>query len=238
MADKPQTYPKINRKNWWLIRDRFKKAIPATLSATFVTSFSDMTNESARANVISPLRDLKLIDQDGKPTALANRWRDDEEYKDVCSEIRAKIYPQDLLDAYPAPTVEDKGRIKSWFMRVGHVGDAAATRYTDTYLLLSEGDASKRSEATQPPKKASSTTKRAAKQSPPSAKKTEESIATVSLQDDAISQQNERKDEREIAPKKSFPIHIDVQVHISPDTSPEQIDSIFASMAKHLSKFL
>ena len=29
-------------------------------------------------------------------------------------------------------------------------------------------------------------------------------------------------------------VHIDLQIHISPDASPEQIDSIFASMAKHL----
>jgi hypothetical protein len=29
-------------------------------------------------------------------------------------------------------------------------------------------------------------------------------------------------------------IHIDVQVHIPSDANPEQIDAIFASMAKHL----
>jgi len=31
-------------------------------------------------------------------------------------------------------------------------------------------------------------------------------------------------------------LHIDIQVHISPDSSPEQIDKIFESMAKHLYK--
>jgi hypothetical protein len=29
-------------------------------------------------------------------------------------------------------------------------------------------------------------------------------------------------------------LHIDIQVHISADASPEQIDQIFSSMAKHL----
>ncbi len=29
-------------------------------------------------------------------------------------------------------------------------------------------------------------------------------------------------------------LHIDIQVHISPEASPDQIDSIFASMAKHI----
>ena len=31
-------------------------------------------------------------------------------------------------------------------------------------------------------------------------------------------------------------LHIDIQVHISPDSTPEQIDKIFESMAKHLYK--
>ena len=31
-------------------------------------------------------------------------------------------------------------------------------------------------------------------------------------------------------------LHIDVQVHISPDATPEQIEQIFSSMAKHLYK--
>ncbi|KDB96737.1 hypothetical protein AZ19_0498 [Bordetella bronchiseptica E012] len=33
-------------------------------------------------------------------------------------------------------------------------------------------------------------------------------------------------------------VHIDVQVHISPDTTPEQIDRIFASMSKHLGSYI
>ena len=40
------------------------------------------------------------------------------------------------------------------------------------------------------------------------------------------------------ATKRVPSIHIDVQVHISPDTSPEQIDRIFASMSKHLGGFV
>ena len=29
-------------------------------------------------------------------------------------------------------------------------------------------------------------------------------------------------------------LHIDLQIHISPDSTPEQIECIFSSMAKHL----
>lgn len=45
----------------------------------------------------------------------------------------------------------------------------------------------------------------------------------------------------QIAPAQDRPagvvspsVHIDIQVHISPDASAEQIDKIFESMAKHL----
>ena len=38
------------------------------------------------------------------------------------------------------------------------------------------------------------------------------------------------------APHFSPNLHIDIQIHISPETTPEQIDKIFASMAKHLSQ--
>jgi hypothetical protein len=31
-----------------------------------------------------------------------------------------------------------------------------------------------------------------------------------------------------------FSLHIDLQIHISPEASAEQIDQIFASMAKHI----
>jgi Family of unknown function (DUF5343) len=37
------------------------------------------------------------------------------------------------------------------------------------------------------------------------------------------------------APNKTGPeVHIDIQIHISPESSSDQIDKIFASMAKHL----
>lgn len=39
---------------------------------------------------------------------------------------------------------------------------------------------------------------------------------------------------KEISRSTGPSLHIDMQVHISPDASPEQIDKIFESMAKHL----
>ncbi len=82
------TYPKISRKLWWLLRERFKKTIPTVVTPTLVNSLAPMADASARSNVISPLRELGLLDEDNKPTEWATRWRHDDDYAAVCHEIR------------------------------------------------------------------------------------------------------------------------------------------------------
>jgi len=222
-----KTFPKISRKLWWLLRARLNKSIPSVVSATFVQSVSQMTVESARSNVLSPLRDLHLLDADNKPTALASRWRHDDDYKAVCHEIREQVYPLELVEAFPDPAPDRKDAIKTWFMKQGGVGESAARMYTDTYLLLSEGDPTKQDEkpaATITPKTSRPAKSNAAQKAPAS-----KDISTEKPNEPDLTKGKEKR----------FPtIHIDVQVHISPDTTPEQIDRIFASMAKHLGSFV
>lgn len=227
-----ETYPKISKKIWWLLRDRFKKSVPTVVTPTLVTSLSPMADASARSNVISPLRDLGLLDADNKPTKLAERWRHDDEYATVCHEIRQNTYPHELIEAFPEADSSQKEQIKSWFMKVGQVGDVAAKMYADTYLLLSQADPTKAED-----KPATIATQQKSRISPkPKAKQFAES------------KPNAIAPSASIAPSPDLPltpgshrrmptVHIDVQVHISPDTSPEQIDRIFESMAKHLGEF-
>ena len=113
------TYPKISKKIWWLLRERFKKTIGSVVTPTFVISLAPMADASARSNVISPLRELGLLDGDNKPTELASRWRHDEDYAAVCHEIRKKTYPAELVEAFSDPDANQKEQIKSWFMKVG-----------------------------------------------------------------------------------------------------------------------
>jgi hypothetical protein len=190
-----------------------------------------MADASARSNVISPLRDLGLLDQDNKPTPLATRWRHDDEYAAVCHEIRQKTYPHELVDAFPEADASQKEPIKNWFMKVGQVGEVAAKMYTDTYLLLTQADATKVEE-----KSATASPQRASRPTPPSktrrsAEAAQNSIAPTAPVPPIVEAHAPTQQRRMPA------IHIDVQVHISPDTSPEQIDRIFESMAKHLGNF-
>jgi hypothetical protein len=222
MAEK---YPKIARSIWWSLRDRFKKTIPATVTPTFIISVANMTEDSARSNVLAPLRQLGLVAEDGKPTDLVKKWRDDTDYKAACHEIRAKIYPQELIDAFPDGGGSEEA-IKGWFMKKASVGEAAAKMFAKTYLLLSEADVSKREDTnvgTIKPAKIAAKPKNASSPAPAREKESNQSKEAHHPSTEIL--------------RKHPSIHVDVQVHISPETTPEQIDKIFESMSKHLGNF-
>lgn len=228
MAAITTTYPKISRKLWFLLRDRLKKSIPSEVSPTFVMSTSPMEEASARSNVIKPLRDLGLLDDMNKPTTLAERWRHDDDYVAVCHEIRDIVYPNSLIESYPDGDSSKKELIKNWFMKTGQVGEVAAKMYADTYMMLCQADLTKtddKSAAKVSPRKPSNT----AQKGKPVPKERQTPVQEVPV----MTQQVDHTGHRRLPA-----IHIDVQVHISPDTSPEQIDRIFESMAKHLGSFI
>lgn len=232
---KGKTYPKISRKLWWLLRDRLVKSIPSVVTPTLVTSLAQMAEGSARSNVIAPLRELGLLDADNKPTELAQRWRHDDEYKTVCHEIRENTYPQELVEAFHDAGPESKEAIKNWFMKKGQVGEVAAKMYADTYILLCQADLNGKTDSSLPSTKStprpSKITKREKTTSAASAAPTTTSQEPTTLP--TLEHQGAHSSQRRLPA-----IHIDVQVHISPDTSSDQIDRIFESMAKHLGTYI
>jgi hypothetical protein len=226
------SYPKISRNTWSKLRARFKKSIPSVVTPAFVNSVVTMADQSALSNVINPLQLLGIIDDQRKPTDLASQWRHDDEYPAVCKIIRERIYPQDLLDTYPGGDAAEKPGIARWFMKSAGVGDAAARMFADTYSILAQGDLARLEEkvaSTSSGGKRNNTTQAARKAAPA---KASEPIAQ--LEESAPLPEKPAHSK----PLGRFPaVHIDVQVHISPDTSAEQIDRIFESMAKHLGNF-
>lgn len=208
------TYPKISRKLWWLLRDRFKKTVPTVVTPTLVTSLAPMADGSARSNVINPLRELGLLDDDNKPTEWATRWRHDDEYAAVCQEIRQMVYPPELIEAFPDADSGQKEQIKTWFMKVGHVGDAAARMYTDTYLLLSEADPTKRDERVITNSAAKSTAPRPKTSAGAQVKRASTSAQPAQTSEAQTHQGSDMS--ASTAHRRGPAIHIDVQVHISP----------------------
>lgn len=221
MAEQNNSFPTISEKNWWTIREKFKSSLPSVVSTTYIKSLLSMANDnSANSNVINPLKRIGLIDDENKPTALANDWRIDDKYKAVCETIIKSVYPTELLDLFPDSSV-DRTTARTWFMSQG-VGQGAADKMVALFSLLKGGEIKDKTSGYTK----SITTKPAnLKQRKTSANKTTSTSVTnppavgIDKNIDSINRPN---------------LHIDLQIHISPDSTPDQIDTIFASMAKHL----
>ena len=215
MADEQkETYPVIPAKHWWTLRERFQQSIPATVTPGFLATALGMKEQSAKANIIPSLVMMGIIDQEGKPTERARRWRDDLEYPEVCREIRSELYPQELLDAVPGPSV-NRPAVERWFSGKTGVGQNAATRFAMVYDLLTTATLPEKRDVSSKSPKAKSPVKR--------------KVAS-SISDESVTKEKEPLVFSDVVPS----IHIDIQIHISPDAKPDQIDQIFASMAKHL----
>ena len=125
----------LAESNWWSIRSQFQKTLPSSVSVSYLKSLLNLKSDQSARNIISPLRQMGIIDDDGKPTSRANEWRNDEKYADVCKAIVDEVYPSDLADLFPEVPI-DIGRARSWFMDTGRVGESAAAKITATYALL------------------------------------------------------------------------------------------------------
>ncbi len=229
MADtKKMTYPMLSATSWWKLREKLYSTPNIKITDNFLANLLDMELHSAQVNALNYFKQIGLIENDGTPTELAKKWRDDQEYPQVCDTIRQTCYPQELRDLYSGPDI-DTAAVKRWFITQG-VGDAAANKQTSFYLLLNKATAVKAGEA----KKASSSVTKAKSNG-----KTDTPSKTGQL-----SQEQTEAGSAPEAPMYQAPIvnpisdmpalHIDIQIHIAPDTPADQIDKIFASMAKHL----
>jgi hypothetical protein len=234
MAEKNITYPVINAVRWWIIRKSFKRTIPDIATNSYLSSVLNITEGSAQT-IISPLKKMGLVDKDGKPTERARRWRDDEEYASVCDEIRKEVYPSELLAAFPDPEAS-RANIERWFSKKTGLGESAVRGMAAFYLLLCEADPTKQDststsvKAPKPSKGVPSSaklniakTKGSKREAPNGAVATIEPEAKISSSKENLN-------------GFGHSLHIDIQIHISSDASADQIDHIFASMAKHLYK--
>ncbi len=188
-------------------------------------------------NIISPLRRIGLIDKDGKPTARAISWRDDEEYPSVCDEIRKEVYPSELLDAFPDADSSRTG-VERWFANKTGLGESAVGSMAVFYLLLAEADPTKQDSITSSvkPSKPRQVQPSSAKLKIASSAKIEKEasngIGAVATVEPEVKPSSTKVNVNGFGPT----LHIDIQIHIAPDASAEQIDQIFASMNKHLYK--
>ena len=224
MPDVKESFPSIPVTHWWKLRNKFQQSIPTTVTPGYIAAALNMKENSAKANVRPALIAFGIVDENGKPKDRAVKWRGDEEYTSVCEEIRKEIYPKELLEALPPPT-PDRDSVERWFANRTGSGKGAVGKMTTSYLLLCEADPSKTQGI---PKKTPSSAKKKKPASPPP----KVPATTKPITSSVVTSQGKEK----VIPQITPSIHIDIQVHISPDATVDQIDQIFASMAKHLYK--
>ena len=218
------SYPKITVKAWTTLRIRAANAPSTKFTPTGVAALTGMSSpKSALSNTVSPMRRLGLIDEDGALTERGNKWRVDSTYGDACQEILDEIYPDELGALTDDDGRPDTEKVKTWFGHRGF-GEANARKMAATYIIV----ASRQVPATSAPdlaqdKKKASPPKRSGLKSSKE-KKTEQPHQMVPHEPPG-------------QPEKSAggpTVHLDIQIHIPADATPDQIDQIFSSMARHL----
>ncbi len=222
MADRP-SYPSIPEKNWWELRRRFLSSPPREVNAAYLSAVLSL-QEKAAGNLVPSLRSIGLIDEKGKPTERAAKWRDDGHYAEATREIIAEVYPQALIDVAP-PDNPDPVTVKRWFLRETGTGQARANMLAAFYRLLSAGDPSggdgaQRRTADRPP----ATTPRQTSQTSPRRLSKEGAEGASSKNGGSGGSEKTQMPSLSVA----------VQVYIDKDMTPEQVDHVFASMARHL----
>lgn len=217
MAEQKKTYPMLPIAHWWALRKKFKQSIPGVVTDGYLATVLKMQAQSARANVLPYLKDLGIIDADGKTGERAKQWRDDARYAVVCKQILEEVYPEELRDAVTDST--QRAEAEGWFAHATGTGESAARRMAQLYSILLEADPAKQAvpEKAEKPKKAPKLTAKAEKS--PDAPPAIPASGHVSAQH-----------------LEGPGIHINLEIHISADSTPDQIDAIFASMAKHIYK--
>jgi hypothetical protein len=225
MAEQKKGFPMLPIAHWWALRKKFKQSIPGVVTDNYLATVLEMGVNSARANVLPFLKTLRIIDDEGKTLERAKQWRDDGHYTEVCQTMLKEVYPKDLLEAVPNPD-QERTQVERWFANHTGLGQAAVRRMAALYAVMVEADASK-----QPDQDKTRSGKRDKdRQMPKSAKNVRPAVHPVSP---AI-QQSTTSPLRQ--PQQAPGININLEIHISADATPDQIDQIFASMAKHIYK--
>src|SRR5262249_50301149 len=133
------------------------KFTPALVAAQLSMS----SPNSARDNIVIPLRRLGLIDDDGGLTSRGNKWRIDSTYDEACQEILDDVYPPDLMALSRDDGEPDRDKVRTWFDHQGF-GASNANQMAATFVMIAKKQAPEPPDVTDSnkPKKSGASTKR------------------------------------------------------------------------------
>ena len=213
--------PKVGVKPWAALRAR-AAAAPSTrfTGQTAATLLGMASPDSAVGNVIAPLRRMGLLNDDGSLTERGNRWRVDATYADACQEILDELYPDDLQAFVSADGVPDKSGASTWLQHAG-LGASNARQMAATWAMVA---------AKTPPDPVAPEAKAERPRTTAPKKAASKKFAASPIAEAPVVTSSVDRESHKQVPR----VHIDIQIHIPATATADQIDQIFASMAKHL----
>ena len=218
------SYPKMPAIAWRTLRAKAAAAPSTKFTPEVVAALMGMSSpESAQRNTVSHMRRLGLIDEDGSLTARGIKWRNDSSFGDACQEILDEVYPNDLDALLGNDGSPDTMKVTTWFGHQGF-GESNARQMAATYVMV----ASK--QIPEPPTTDSGDAKTEGQPTKKPTKKPPKPKMTNSPQEGAEQEPPSPTVRTDNGPT----IHLDIQIHIPADATPEKIDHIFSSMARHL----
>lgn len=220
-------YPKVTLKAWRTLRSRASAAPSTKLTPSSVAALLNMSSpRSARNNVVSPMRRLGLIDEDGSLTLRGNKWRVDASYSEACQEILDEFYPAELAALTTGSGGPDPQAVKTWFDHKGF-GESNARQMAATYVMIASKEL--------PDPMTSEPKKTVAKKA--SSRKTAASRPQIPTATGNVDSSEASTSEPAASSSATGPnLHLDIQIHVPAGASAEEIDRIFESMARHLYK--
>lgn len=214
-------YPKIGQSPWAKLRVKAASAPSTKFNTSTVAALLGQTPVSATNNVVGPMQRLGLIDENGALTDLGNRWRNDGTYGEACQQIIDAVYPGDLAAFTDASGAPDRQQLIVWF-RHHNYGESNARQMAATYAMIAEKKL---------PEDATDREQRATPRVPRQRARSN-AAETVNVAD--ASANGAATGPLAAPPPKRPELSLAIQVHIPVDATADQIDQIFASMAKHL----
>jgi hypothetical protein len=217
------TYPTFPATHWSALRSKFRSAgMPRVVTADYLEAAIRTTHRAA-TDLVSSLKALGLIDGDAKPTERAEKWRHDETYAEVCTEIRMAVYPEELMIAIPDPA-QERSAAELWFARKAKAGEKWAKKMAALYELLMEADPAPKPTARQKNRK------EANKGLSPVRVKPNDQRNAVSLVKSSDSANNaadiEASAGKATGTVSQITLHIEIHVHLEAGQEEQQMDRL------------
>ncbi|WP_420394461.1 hypothetical protein [Acuticoccus sp.] len=212
-----KSFPQIPSTVWWGARKLIQDRPQAKIDDRRIEIELGVQASAAR-QYVSELKRLGVLDEEGRPTEAAMKWRNDNSYREGVHAFVSKAYPESLIDAVP-PDPVDREKAKSWFLADG-LGNGTAGNKAATYALIASPF------PLRPGEKATSEGKKAS----PSGRRRAQSERQKNLTDAEVppAAQTANSD------RLHFPLNVNLQIHIGANASVDQIEAIFSAMQRYL----